>query len=124
MKKFFVKFPKSSFLAFILGFLLPILFSLSERNFLDQHPLKMNASQYIPYNPSKININFASEKELTQLKGIGNSLAKKIIEYRNKNGSFENAEQLRKVKGLGSKKIALIESQISFVKSSICFVCS
>ena len=51
----------------------------------------------------KININQADVKTLTTLKGIGKDRALKIIEYREKNGPFQKAEDLMKVKGIGKK---------------------
>jgi competence protein ComEA len=40
-----------------------------------------------------------------ELNGIGASKAKAIVEYREKNGSFKTADDLSKVKGIGSKMI-------------------
>ena len=37
------------------------------------------------------------------LKGIGEKKAEAIIEYRKKNGSFKNKEELMKVRGIGKK---------------------
>lgn len=51
----------------------------------------------------KININTASEKELTQLEGIGPAKAAEIVKYREAKGSFETPEELMKVKGIGKK---------------------
>lgn len=51
----------------------------------------------------KIDINKASAEELTQLKGIGPSLAAKIVEYRDKNGPFKNPEDITMVSGIGAK---------------------
>ena len=50
----------------------------------------------------KININTASKKELTTLKGVGDKIADRIIEYR-KNKPFETKEELMNVKGIGQK---------------------
>ncbi len=52
-------------------------------------------------NSNGININTASEEELTNLSGIGPSKAKAIVEYRNTNGSFKTIEELKKVSGIG-----------------------
>jgi len=51
----------------------------------------------------KININTASMDELTQLKRIGPKYAQRIIDYREKHGSFQKSEDIIKVKGIGPK---------------------
>lgn len=51
----------------------------------------------------KVNINTATVEELKTLKGIGEKKAEAIIEYRKKNGSFNNKEELMKVRGIGKK---------------------
>jgi competence protein ComEA len=38
-----------------------------------------------------------------ELKGIGLSRAQAIVAYREKNGAFKSADELRKVKGIGAK---------------------
>ncbi|MCT4612918.1 MAG: helix-hairpin-helix domain-containing protein [Clostridia bacterium] len=52
----------------------------------------------------EININDATYDELITLKGIGPSTAKKILDYRSKNGNFKTVEELMNVKGIGEKK--------------------
>ena len=51
----------------------------------------------------RININKAYVKELCKLDRIGKTSAQKIIEYREKNGPFENPKDILKVKGIGTK---------------------
>ncbi|MDY6792800.1 MAG: ComEA family DNA-binding protein [Thermodesulfobacteriota bacterium] len=51
----------------------------------------------------KININKASIEELIQLKRIGPKYAKRIIEYREKNGPFKAPQDIMKVKGIGQR---------------------
>ena len=53
---------------------------------------------------SLININSATQSELDSLPGIGPSTASKIIDYRNKNGSFKAIEDLMNVSGIGEAK--------------------
>lgn len=48
----------------------------------------------------RVDINHAREKELQQLPGIGESRARAIVEYRDKNGSFGTIEDLLKVDGI------------------------
>lgn len=59
-----------------------------------------------------ININTAGEKELDSLPGIGPAMAKRIIEYREKEGGFQSLEDLRKVKGIGEAKFNKLKDKI------------
>lgn len=49
----------------------------------------------------KVNINTADLTELMTLEEIGESKAKAIIEYREKNGRFRSADEITNVKGIG-----------------------
>jgi len=60
----------------------------------------------------KIDLNKATLEELTQLKGIGEKFAERIIEYREKNGKFQKIEDLMEVKGIGQKKFDAIKDLI------------
>jgi competence protein ComEA len=51
----------------------------------------------------KININTATEQELSTLKQVGPKYAQRIIEYRNTYGEFKAPEDIMKVKGIGPK---------------------
>ena len=49
---------------------------------------------------TKVNINTASKEELLSLKGIGDSRAEDIINYRTENGKFAAIEDIMKVPGI------------------------
>jgi competence protein ComEA len=53
-----------------------------------------------------VDINTADAATIAkELQGIGLSKAQAIVAYRDKNGSFKSAEDLRKIKGIGAKTL-------------------
>lgn len=60
----------------------------------------------------KINVNTATLEQLDSVKGIGTVTAKKIIDYRQKNGNFKSIEDLKKVGRIGDKTIEKLKDKI------------
>ena len=51
-----------------------------------------------------VDINTADAATIAkELQGIGPRLAQSIVAYREKNGAFRSADELRKIKGIGAK---------------------
>ncbi len=59
-----------------------------------------------------LNINSAEQNELESLPGIGPVTAKKILDYRQANGSFSRIEEIMNVPGIGEGKFAQIQDFI------------
>jgi len=60
-----------------------------------------------------ININTAGADELKKLPRIGEKMAQRIIEFRQKNGKFKRTEDIMKVKGIGEKTFKGFEKMIT-----------
>jgi competence protein ComEA len=60
-----------------------------------------------------VNINTAGQNELTTISGIGESRAKAIIDYREKNGSFNSIEDIMKVDGIKEGLFSKIKDKIT-----------
>lgn len=60
-----------------------------------------------------INVNTASSEELQTLKGIGETKAAAIIEYRTTNGGFKTIEEIIRVKGIGEATLEKIRDKIT-----------
>lgn len=52
-----------------------------------------------------LNVNQATVEQLTQLSGIGDALAQRIVADRDKNGPFASVDDLVRVSGIGKKKL-------------------
>ena len=65
---------------------------------------------------SLLDLNAATMEELAQLPGIGEELARRIVEYREGNGPFETTEQLMEVSGIGEGKFDALEGRITVEK--------
>lgn len=62
---------------------------------------------------NKININRADEKELDSLPGIGQTMAKRIVELRKQKGNFFSVDSLKEIEGMTAKKFEKIKGLIT-----------
>jgi len=105
-------------LIFVLAIALGVfLKGIEEQSFTIVHNSTVHAPEYEAVyaedGDKKININEADIYQLDDLHGIGEGFAKRIIEYREKNGNFEVIQDIMKVSGIG-------EETFSKIKDSIC----
>jgi len=62
-----------------------------------------------------VDVNTADAKTLAkELDGIGMAKAQAIVEHRKANGPFKSAEELARVKGIGSKTVELNRANLRF----------
>ncbi|WP_373182322.1 ComEA family DNA-binding protein [Halomonas campaniensis] len=72
-------------------------------------PLAATAQEVAP-----IDVNTADAELLAELPGIGPAKATAIIEEREANGPFENADDLTRVSGIGEGTVANLQDQVTF----------
>ncbi|HLV66770.1 MAG TPA: helix-hairpin-helix domain-containing protein [Polyangiaceae bacterium] len=59
-----------------------------------------------------VDLNSASEQELARVPGVGETRARKIVEYRKRNGRFQRLDDLRRVEGFSDDLISAMRHSI------------
>lgn len=72
-----------------------------------------NSAGTDPASGAKININSADSSQLQTINGIGPSTAEKIIRYRTSKGAFKSIDDLKKVNGIGDKKLEKLRPYVT-----------
>ncbi len=57
-----------------------------------------------------LDINTATAADFVKVKGIGAKKAERIIAYREAHGEFKSVDELKNVKGIGKKIVAVIKN--------------
>ena len=60
-----------------------------------------------------LGVRTATAQQLTVLPGVGEKLAARIVEYRQKSGGFKNVQELMNVRGVGEKNFLKLKPQIT-----------
>jgi competence protein ComEA len=63
-----------------------------------------------------IDLNKATEMELTKVRGIGPALAKRIVDFRKEHGPFGKVDDILKVRGIGEKSLAKLKPHLKVTK--------
>lgn len=72
------------------------------------------ASMAMAQDLAPININTADAELLAELPGIGSTKAQAIVEDRDNNGPFADADALSRVNGIGEGTVANLRDQVEF----------
>jgi len=65
----------------------------------------------VPAGP--VDVNTASATDLQKVPGIGEALAQRIVEFREKNGPFAQVDDLVKIRGIGEKSIVRLKPYLT-----------
>ncbi len=68
----------------------------------------------IPLAPATVDLDIASAAEIETLRGIGPTMAKRIVADRDSLGPFGSLKELERVRGIGPKLAAKIDSSVTF----------
>ena len=79
---------------------------------LPENQMELSADSGFSTDDFRVEINTASERQLMELPGIGETIAGRIIDYRTKYGPFQTIDDLINVDGIGEKTLQSIESLI------------
>jgi competence protein ComEA len=60
-----------------------------------------------------VNLNTATAEQLATIPGVGQKMAERIIDYRQKNGGFKKVEDLMNVSGVGEKSFLKMKPLIT-----------
>ena len=61
---------------------------------------------------SQVHLSTATPEQLDEVDGIGPTLAKRIIEYRDAHGGFGSIDELAQVDGIGEKRLATLRDAL------------
>lgn len=79
--------------------------SAASRAFSTEAASAGNAVSVPTESGERVNVNTAGVEELSQLPGIGEILAQRIVDYREENGPFRCLDELCDVEGIGEKRV-------------------
>ena len=87
-------------------------------------PLTLPSQRHVrelprPSAPLTLDVNRANQQDFERLPGIGPVLARRIVEYRESRGAFQDIEQLRRVKGIGKKTFERIRALVAVLPAGI-----
>jgi competence protein ComEA len=60
-----------------------------------------------------VDLNTATKDDLVALSGIGPAKAQAILDYRTEHGSFKSVDELKSVKGIGSKQFEKLRPDLT-----------
>ena len=66
----------------------------------------------------KLNVNTATAQQFATLPGVGEKLATRIVDYRQKSGGFKSVQEIMNVQGIGEKNFAKLQQYLTSTESA------
>jgi competence protein ComEA len=88
--------------------------SITNRNSAEQSSNRHNKASGAETKPKEpcLNLNLATASELIKLPGIGEVIAKRIIDYREQHGRFRRPEEIIIIEGFSERKYRTIARMV------------
>jgi competence ComEA-like helix-hairpin-helix protein len=100
----------------LLPLLLAVVLTSCERRerLSDTNSPALSQTERPPSKPTQscVNLNTATEEELTRLPGVGEVIAERIISYRERHGRFRRPEEIIIIEGFSEKRYRPITGMI------------
>jgi competence protein ComEA len=93
----------------VILFLVVLIFSGVGIDFAAKHSAQLKKVLTADRNAGKLNLNEASREDFLRLHLVSPKLADNIIAYRNEKGPLSSLDELKRVKGLNSRRIKELE---------------
>ena len=71
-----------------------------------------SSAELLPPEEEPVDINAADVEELATLPGIGEKLARRIVDYRAEHGPFSTVDELVNVSGIGEGKLEALRGHV------------
>ena len=78
-----------------------------------ESPAPLPAAAPAAEEHAAVELNTADLEELMTLPGIGEALARRILDYREEHGPFRSTEELMEVKGIGEGKYEALRDRVT-----------
>ena len=103
----------ATFLCVIVGVLVGRYTSQDHLMFASGSNLVMQTDPLAPVETGKLDINSATLKQLSDIPGIGEVIAQRILDYRDENGAFRSLDELLNIKGIGESRLQQLQEYLT-----------
>ena len=86
--------------------------TLEDEGFTVETERAASSAELLPPEEEPVDINAAGVEELATLPGIGEKLARRIVDYRAEHGPFSTVDELVNVSGIGEGKLEALRGHV------------